>query len=145
MFPNLVVSTPLNFRCLETAWYTLLYFTCCLLGHKLSLSDYSYNAKKTSLIFVGWVFLASLWKKWKNNIMKSQTGQDTHVYSIPPSHFLKTKGCLLKQKITFDDQRMRGILSTFHTLSACRFWSMTSLNPSVWQHKWTTAILSHQM
>lgn len=144
-FPNLMSLKHLNFGCLETAWYTLLYFTCCLLGHRLSLSDYLYDAQKTSLIFVGWVFLEPLWKKWKNTLMKFQSGRDTYLYSIPPSHFSERKGCLHNQKITFVDQRMRGILFTSHAPSACRFRSTASLKHSVWQHKWTTPILSHQM
>lgn len=63
----------------------------------------------------------------RSNLMKSQSGLNIYLYSIPPSHFLERTGCLLNQKITFVHQRLKGILSTSHAPCACRFWSPTSL------------------
>lgn len=71
---------------------------------------------------------ASLWAKSsrnlferneKNNLVKCQSSWDSYLYSISPSHVSEEKGCLLNQKITFVDQRVResSLAHTSHPLA----------------------------
>lgn len=108
-FPKIMCLNHLNFGCLEIAWYTLIL-------HVLS----SRTQTVTQGLFV-WcqeniphlceqVLLELLWKKWKSNLVKCQSCWDSYLNSISSSHFSEEKVCLLNQKITFVDERMKGIL-----------------------------------
>lgn len=144
-FLKLVCLKHLNFGCLETAWYTLLLQMLSSGTQTVTQGLFVWYQENIPHLCEQVLLLELLWKKWKNNRVKCQSCWDSYLNSISPSHFSEEKVCLLNQKITFVDERMKGILPSSHTPSTCRFWSMASLKRSVWQHKLTTPILSHQM